>query len=393
MQYRSYGRTGLRVSEIGLGGHREGVETRGGIGCLARFFVPARERARVVARALELGVTYFETTYGCEIASLGESLKLLKRRDGLFVSAMRVDFFSNWLAEKGDTRRYVRREVEGRLRDFGHDRVEQFLLGAFEFGDPLAHPRAILEDAFEEFGRLREEGKVRFVGFSSHNPDYAARVLEAFPRFDAVMTPYNFANRVAEGALTQALEKTGAAWIAMKTLVWHVYGIPVTVLRHLRAAPGVEFDPGWPIARLAHQFVLRNPRVATCVPAANAPEAVAENVSASGRVLAAEEERQLEACSRAAFGHDALLLALGGLREENLRVRAHALGLFHNKFKGPKVEINWESDDAEAQARALAQECLRRLREDPGQFLEPKLAELAQVALIQGAQEQEPPRA
>lgn len=382
MRYRNYGRTGLKVSEIGLGGHREGVETRGGVERLARFFLPAPERACTIARALDLGVTYFDTTYGCEIASLGESLRILKRRDGLFVSAMRVDFFTNWLAEEGDIRHYLRREVEERLKDFGFDHVEQFMFGAFEFGAPLAHPRAILEDAFSEFIKLREEGKVRFVGFSCHNPDYAARVLDAFPQFDAVMTPYNYNNRVAEGSLAQALQKTGTAFIAMKTMVWHLYGIPVSVVRNLRPVPELEFNPREPVGRLAHQFVLSNPRVATCVPAANSPEAIEENCTASGRgALTREEEGQLAAYSSTLAAHNHLLLALGGLREENLRVRAHALGLFHSRFKGPKVEINWEADDAEAQARALAQDSLERLRANPREFLEPPLAEIAQTAL------------
>jgi aryl-alcohol dehydrogenase-like predicted oxidoreductase len=382
MRYRNFGRTGIKVSEIGLGGHREGVETQGGLARNARFFRTAQERARTVGRAIESGVTYFDTTFGCEIASLGESLRLLNRRDGLFVSAMRVDFFSNWLTEKSDIRKYVRREVEGRLCEFGFDRVEQFLLGAMESGDPLGHPRGALDEALGEFARLRDEGKLRSVGFSCHNPDYAARLLEAFPQFDAVMTPYNFANRVAEGALATALHKSGAAWMAMKTMVWHVYGIPVCVLRHLKPAPDLPFDPAWPFGRLAHRFVLANPRVCTCVPAANSPEAVAENVSASADgPLTAEEREQLDLCERALTAHDSLLLALGGLQEEDLRVRAHALGLLQQKFKGPKVEIDWAADDAEERARSLAEDCLKRLRANPREYLSAEMAAVAESVL------------
>ena len=97
MQYRKYGRSGRLVSEIGMGGHREGVDTGTGIACNARFFLSSQDRARVVGRAIDQGVTYFDTTYGCEIASLGEYLRLLKRREGLFISGMSVDFFANLL--------------------------------------------------------------------------------------------------------------------------------------------------------------------------------------------------------------------------------------------------------------------------------------------------------
>ena len=52
--------------------------------------------------------------------------------------------------------------------------------------------------------------------------------LDGFPAFDAVMVPYNYVNRVAEGNLAKAVKKSGAALVAMKTHVWHVYGVPVT---------------------------------------------------------------------------------------------------------------------------------------------------------------------
>ena len=83
MRSRLLGRSGIEVSEIGLGGHREGVEDRGGIARTARFFLSAQDRARVVGRAIDGGATYFDTTFGCEIESLGESLRILGRRDGL----------------------------------------------------------------------------------------------------------------------------------------------------------------------------------------------------------------------------------------------------------------------------------------------------------------------
>ena len=105
MQYRAFGRSGLQVSAIGCGGHREGVEMPHGLACTARFFDSAQERARVVGSAVDRGITYFDSTYGCEIESLGESLRILGQRDRVFCSAMRVDFFANYLRKKATSRR------------------------------------------------------------------------------------------------------------------------------------------------------------------------------------------------------------------------------------------------------------------------------------------------
>lgn len=365
MQYRRLGRSGVRVSEVGVGGHREGVETRGGIGRTARFFASDQERARVVGAAIDAGVTYFDSTYYCEIASLGRSLKLLGKRDGLVVSGMRVDFFANYLAEQGNIRAYVRREVEECLKAFAFDCVDQFVCGAMEQGDPASH-RAEMEEAIDEFARLREAGKLRWIGFSTHDPNYGARLLAAFPAFNTVMVPYNFANRVAEGRLAAEVQKQNAAVVAMKTHVWHIYGIPVTVLRNLRPVAGqLEHCPDAAIGQLALQFVLANPLVSTCVPAVNSVEAAKENAAASGRRLGAEDLRALERYAAAMVAEDFVPLAIAGLHERNGRILANALGLIAGKLKMEVPAIDWEADDTEERARAAAKDVLRKLSADP----------------------------
>lgn len=361
MNYRTYGRTSASVSEIGMGGHREGVETGQDIGRTARFYLPDQQRAAVVGAAIDQGVTYFDTTYGCEIASLGQSLRLLGRREGLFVSGMRVDFFNCWLKEKTDIRVYTRREVECRLKEFGFDRMEQFMMGAMDIGDPLSHPRGILDEAMEELSRLRQEGKIGTVGFSCHDPDYAARLLETHGDFDAVMTPYNFANRAAEGRLAEALKKTGAAWIVMKPLVWRCYGLPVTLLRNPRVS--TKIDPAAPIGQLSIRFILDNPLVTTTVPAMNDLAHVRENLGAASRgPLTPSEAAQLQGCLREMDARDGLLAAIGGLQESNLRIRKHAIDVAARCLGLAAPAIDYESPDAPRQAQEAAERILAQLR-------------------------------
>ena len=366
MHYRTYGKSDVQVSEIGMGGHREGVDAGDGLNRAARFFRSVQERARVVGHAIDRGVTYFDTTYGCELISLGESLRLLQRRDGLFVSGMRVDFFANMLQDEAGPRAYARREVEARVQEFGIDGLDQFMLGALEFGDPLSHPRAMMDDALDELLKIRDEGKFRFLGFSTHTPDYAARLLETFPVFDTVMTPYNFANRAAEGALADALRKSGAAWVAMKTLVWHIYGVPVTVLRHLKPVPGrVNLDPT-PIATLAHRFVLQNSLLTTCVPAMNTLTAVNENAAASGAgPLDEADQAQLQAYANAMLAEDLVPLAIGGLLEDNMRVQFYAINLLHDKLGLPANLGDLSDAGAEVRVKSTAATRLGALRGMP----------------------------
>jgi predicted aldo/keto reductase-like oxidoreductase len=279
---------------------------------------------------------------------------------------MRVDFFGNLLAAKADPKPYTRREIEGRLREFGFDHLDQFMLGAMEAGDPLGHSPAMMEDTIDELFRQRDAGNIRCIGFSCHDPDYAARLARRFPVFDAVMTPYNYANRAAEGDLADVLRETGMAWIAMKTLVWHVYGIPVTALRNLRGTdrdPG--FDPDAPVATLAHRFVLANPLVSTVVPAMNSREAAAENAAAAdGRGLLPEEDACLRAYAEAMKAADRVPLALAGLLEDNLRVRGYALEYLRHRLKLDIPAVDYEGDGAEGECAAAARRAIDRLRHD-----------------------------
>ncbi len=366
MHYRKYGKSEQIVSEIGMGGHREGVETGDDLDRNARFFIPAQERARVVGHAIDQGVTYFDTTFGCEIASLGESLRLLKRRDGLFISGMRVDFFANLLKDSHDVRTYTRCEVHARLQESRLEYLDQFMLGALEFGDPLNHPRGyVLEEALDELFKLRDEGKCRYIGFSTHTPDYAAQLLEAFPAFYAVMVPYNFINREAEGVLASIIQKQNTALIAMKTHVWHIYGIPVTVLRHLKPVEGrISLDRSTEIGRFALQFVLQNPNTTTCVPAMNTIDAVDENISASpAHSLDKRTLQQLDEYASTMQTENFVPLAIGGLLEDNMRVQFHAINLLNKQLGTAAPVFNPAADNAEQQVKAQAAAHLNRLRD------------------------------
>ena len=353
-----------------MGGHREGFDTRPGLARQARFFRTDQERAAVVGAAIDYGVTYFDTTFGCELVSLGQSPRLLGRRAGLFVSGMRVDFLSNFLASAdrygADVRRYTRDEVDARLAESGLAYLDQFMLGALEVGDPLAH-QGLLDDALDELARLRTAGKLRYYGFSCHDHELAARILDRFPSFDAVMAAYNYGNRKAEASLFDAVARHGTAFVAMKPLVWAEYGIPVTALRGVRPAPGwTHHDPTARVAELALRWLLGNPRVTTTVPAMNAIAEVEENAAATeeGQSLSAADEATLAGYREATQAANHVPLAIGGLRSDNLRLRGHGLRVADRQLGLGLPPIDFEADDAEQQASAQAALALDAMRRD-----------------------------
>lgn len=159
MEQRALGGTGLRVSALGFG--------CGDVGGLIVRAAPA-ERERAVARALELGVTYFDTaaSYGQGLSErhLGEALRAL-RASPLVGTKFRLE-----RADLDDVPGAVTRALEGSLSRLGLGRVDLFQLHNQITG--LAEPRSVTvaelaERVVPALERLRGQGKLRFYGITA----------------------------------------------------------------------------------------------------------------------------------------------------------------------------------------------------------------------------------
>lgn len=139
MKYRILGRTGLRVSVIGLGGH-EYRRWLPGNRDLEQFVRTQPERNKLVGKAVDAGINYFDTTFVEEAESLGQALKTWGvRRGDIYISAMVVGLFKK-LAENDPTtwQKIVMDGVEERLRLMNTDYVDVFYVSCYARGILLA---------------------------------------------------------------------------------------------------------------------------------------------------------------------------------------------------------------------------------------------------------------
>jgi hypothetical protein len=183
MRYRTLGRTGLTVSEIGLGGAQFGI--RDYMGHWDPTTADAQQAVTAtVGHALELGYTYFDTApgYGDGVAEemLGAALQGHRHE---VVLATKVSA-GRW------TPPLIRESVEASLRRLRTEVIDiiQFHGGWYNRGED----EGILSGGgLDEFRALRDEGKVRYLGFTCEGPSGGIERLIASGGFDTMQVRYN----------------------------------------------------------------------------------------------------------------------------------------------------------------------------------------------------------
>ncbi len=185
MKFRQLGRTQIKVSEIGFGAWAIG----GGWG-------PQTESESVAAlnRALDLGVNFIDTAagYGDGRSERIIAAVLKGRRDSITVATKTPPAPGPWppspycAVSARYPEKYLRENVEQRLRNLGTDRLDILQLHTWTRAWN-ARP-----EAFMVLRKLKEEGKIRFVGVST--PEHDQNSVIALMRdgwVDVVQVIYN----------------------------------------------------------------------------------------------------------------------------------------------------------------------------------------------------------
>lgn len=193
---RKLGRTGVEVSAIAMGG-------------IVVMNLPQSEADRMVRWAYDNGITYFDVapTYGDAEERLGPALKGL--RDKVFLACK---------TEKRD-KQGAAEALRQSLKRLHTDHFDLYQLHALRTKEDVEQAFGH-KGAMEAILEAKEQGLVRFVGFSAHSEEAALMALDRYP-FDTVMLPINFASLLKNGFGQKVLDKakeTGAAVIAIKAM-------------------------------------------------------------------------------------------------------------------------------------------------------------------------------
>jgi len=171
-RYRALGSTGIQMSDISFGGASIGDDA-------------------VVARAVERGVNYFDTSpdysqTGSE-QTIGKALR--PHRNKIFIA-------SKFCTGEGHLPKDtpvadIMQAVEGSLKRLQTDYLDVCIIHECNSVDRLMAPTF-----HEAFDRLKQQGKVRFLGVSSHTPnlEQVMRTAVDSGRFQMMLVAYNFKN-------------------------------------------------------------------------------------------------------------------------------------------------------------------------------------------------------
>jgi len=273
MDRTTLGNSGIEVSAIGFGGMR-----------IPR--VDESEAMAALEKALELGITLFETGHGY---GAGSSQKMIGRAtEGVRDDVVLFNKANIGGVESCDE---IRSQMDRALKDERTDHFDCFSLWGVNNHEIFEGARK--SGFFDELRRMREEGLTRLVGITTHA---CAEDIISFldtEDLDVVTLKYNLLTRRQEPAIAE-LGRRGVGCLVMNPLAGGMVANPGSEVRQIFEEAGV------PPAVLGLRYHTSNPGVSCPIPGMQSAAEVAENVAAGTKApLTDEEKRLVEAVQKA----------------------------------------------------------------------------------------------
>jgi hypothetical protein len=255
LDYRTLGRTGLKVTTVGFG-------------CMIT------SDPSVITRAADIGVNYFDTARGYQHGNN-------ERMVAAALGAKRKEIVLSTKSEAKDKASLLK-ELDISLSELKTDYVDIWYLHAHDT------PESIHDDMIEAQQIARQQGKMRFAGMSTHALPKMAEWTVKKKAFDVVLTVCNFSSDQPMQDAIAAVAATGTGVVGMKVMAGGFRSVKPSdpVYKKLQ-------QDGAMLAAL--KWVLNKPHIATTIPSMTDMDQLDENLKAMAHPFGASDEKLLAA--------------------------------------------------------------------------------------------------
>ncbi len=215
MKERILGGTGLRVKTMGFGG-------------IPIQRVSEEEAVAVVRRCYEHGLNHFDTARGYTNSEerIGKALEGV--RDEVYMATK-----SHQRSAEG-----IFRELETSLKNLRTDYIDVYQLHNVANAEQWKQAQAN-GGALEAVYQAKEEGKVRHIGVTSHNPELAAELVKS-GHFKTLMVQYNYIITKPEEVVLPLCRQLNVGTIAMKPFGGGAFSNANTALKYVYNNPDLD---------------------------------------------------------------------------------------------------------------------------------------------------------
>jgi len=256
MNYRRLGKSGLMFSEVSFGGHWRTRENKRYWGRFPDDKIPTdvlRDREDVFGRAIELGVNYLDITTPAEASIYGAAMKSLGQR-------MHVGYSDYILCIRNPKNRNVKAmmfEIDEGLRRLQMDCIDLWRPQALTNGKHTDEEMALVVEAFL---LARKQGKVRYLGISSHDRPFLIHLMQTFPEFTQVIFPYmGNSKEHPDGSIFDVARKCDVGTTTIKPFAGG------SLFRREQQQQGDEYDPN-KVAELYIRKIISNKKLTAMLP-------------------------------------------------------------------------------------------------------------------------------
>ena len=212
MEYRTLGKTGLKISRLGFGG-------------IPIQKVDAVATKQLIHAMIEKGMNYIDTARGYTVSEsfLGEALEGVRDKFVLATKSMAV------------TKEAMAADIEISLHNFRTDYIDLYQVHNPSVAalDTILAPGGALEALLE----AKAAGKIGHIGFTTHTTQLFEKAL-SLDWVETIMFPYNLVETQGEELMRKCTEKN-IGFIVMKPLAGGAIEDPALALRFICANPDV----------------------------------------------------------------------------------------------------------------------------------------------------------